>query len=113
MGPRPLGGRFAELAAQAHDVGARLGIEFFPWANVASLQQGLQLVTEAGHPAGGVVIDTWHIARAGTGTGRPGNRAARTHRRRRARRRGRTRGGLPLRRTPFTAAGTAERATST
>ena len=58
--------RFAELAAQAHDVGARLGIEFFPWANVASLQQGLQLVTEAGHPAGGVVIDTWHIARAGT-----------------------------------------------
>lgn len=58
--------RFAELAAQAQDVGARLGIEFFPWSNVASLEEGLRLVTEAGHPAGGVIIDTWHIARAGT-----------------------------------------------
>ena len=58
--------RFAELAAQAHDVGARLGIEFFPWSNIGSLQEGLRLVTDAGHPAGGVVIDTWHIARAGT-----------------------------------------------
>ena len=58
--------RFAELAAQAHDVGARLGIEFFPWSNVASLAEGLQLVTAAGHPAGGVIIDTWHVARAGT-----------------------------------------------
>ena len=72
--------RFAELAAQAHDVGARLGIEFFPWANVASLQQRPaarqpRLVTRAG----GVVIDTWHIARAGTHTPcGPGDRAAPT-----------------------------------
>ena len=58
--------RFAELAAQSQDVGARLGIEFFPWSNVNSLQEGLRLVEEAGHEAGGVTIDTWHIARAHT-----------------------------------------------
>ncbi|WP_020143372.1 sugar phosphate isomerase/epimerase [Terracoccus sp. 273MFTsu3.1] len=61
--------RFAELAAQADGVGARLGIEFFPWSNIASLHDGLRLVTEAGHPAGGVIIDTWHVARAGTPAG--------------------------------------------
>jgi sugar phosphate isomerase/epimerase len=58
--------RFAELAEQAQGVGARLGIEFFPWSNVKTLHDGLQLVEDAGHDAGGVVIDTWHIARGHT-----------------------------------------------
>ena len=58
--------KFAELATQADGVGARLGIEFFPWSNIKTLQDGLQLVTDAGHDAGGVIIDTWHIARANT-----------------------------------------------
>ena len=58
--------RFAELAGQAEGVGARLGIEFFPWANVNSLAEGMRLVEDAGHDNGGVVIDTWHIARANT-----------------------------------------------
>ena len=59
-------GKFAELATQASDVGARLGIEFFPWSNIKTLQDGLQLVTDAGHDAGGVVIDVWHIDRGHT-----------------------------------------------
>jgi sugar phosphate isomerase/epimerase len=58
--------KFAELAGQAQNVGARLGIEFFPWSNVKTLHDGLRLVADAGHDAGGVVIDTWHIARAHT-----------------------------------------------
>lgn len=58
--------RFGELAAQAQGVGARLGIEFFPWSNIKTLHDGLQLVADAGHDAGGVVIDTWHVARAHT-----------------------------------------------
>lgn len=58
--------KFAELAAQAQGVGARLGIEFFPWSNIKTLREGLQLVNEAGHEGGGVIIDTWHVARAGT-----------------------------------------------
>jgi sugar phosphate isomerase/epimerase len=57
---------FAELAGQAEGVGARLGIEFFPWANVDSLAEGMRLVEEAGHDNAGVIIDTWHIARADT-----------------------------------------------
>jgi sugar phosphate isomerase/epimerase len=58
--------QFAELANQAHDVGARLGIEFFPWSNIKTLHDGLRLVADAGHEAGGVVIDVWHIDRAQT-----------------------------------------------
>lgn len=58
--------RFAELADQAEGVGARLGIEFFPWSNVDSLHEGLRLVEDAGHDNGGVIIDTWHVARAAT-----------------------------------------------
>ena len=58
--------KFAELAAQAQDVGARLGIEFFPWSNIKTLHDGMRLVEDAGHEAGGVIIDTWHIARAHT-----------------------------------------------
>lgn len=58
--------RFAELAAQAQGVGARLGIEFFPWSNIKTLGDGLRLVEDAGHEAGGVIIDTWHVSRAHT-----------------------------------------------
>ena len=58
--------KFAELAAQAEGVGTRLGLEFFPWSNITSLKDGLALVEDAGHDAAGVVIDAWHIERAGT-----------------------------------------------
>ena len=58
--------KFAELAAQAQDAGTRLGIEFFPWSNIKTLHDGLQLVEDAGHNAAGIVIDVWHIERANT-----------------------------------------------
>jgi sugar phosphate isomerase/epimerase len=57
---------FALLAAQAADAGARLGIEFLPWSNVRTVHEALRLVEDAGHPAGGVVVDVWHVERAGT-----------------------------------------------
>ena len=44
-------GKFAELATQAQDAGARLGIEFFPWSNIKTLHDGLGLVADAGHDA--------------------------------------------------------------
>jgi sugar phosphate isomerase/epimerase len=59
---------FALLAAQAADAGARLGIEFMPWTNIRTVHDGLQLVEDAGHPAGGVIVDAWHVERAGTPT---------------------------------------------
>ena len=64
--PEHWAAKFAELAAQAHDAGTRLGLEFFPWSNIKTLHDGLQLVEDAGHDAAGVVIDVWHIDRANT-----------------------------------------------
>jgi sugar phosphate isomerase/epimerase len=57
---------FALLAEQSADAGARLGIEFLPWSNIATAHDALRLVESAGHPAGGIVIDVWHVERAGT-----------------------------------------------
>jgi sugar phosphate isomerase/epimerase len=57
---------FALLAAQAADAGARLGIEFLPWSNIRTVHDALRLVEGAGNPAGGIVIDVWHVERAGT-----------------------------------------------
>jgi sugar phosphate isomerase/epimerase len=57
---------FALLAAQAADAGARLGIEFLPWSNIPTAQEALRLVEDAGHAAGGIVVDVWHVERAST-----------------------------------------------
>jgi sugar phosphate isomerase/epimerase len=57
---------FARLAEQAAAVGARLGIEFLPWSNIPTVREALRLVEDAGHPAGGIVVDVWHVERAGT-----------------------------------------------
>jgi sugar phosphate isomerase/epimerase len=57
---------FATLAAQADGVGARLGIEPLPWANIKTVHDGLELVETAGHAAGGLIIDVWHTERAHT-----------------------------------------------
>jgi len=57
---------FALLAGQAADAGARLGIEFLPWTNIRTAAEALWLVEHAGHPAGGIVVDVWHVERAGT-----------------------------------------------
>ena len=61
--------KFAELATQCEGVGTRLGIEFFPWSNIKNLHAGLELVEAAGHDDAGVIIDVWHIERAGTPVG--------------------------------------------
>jgi sugar phosphate isomerase/epimerase len=60
---------FARLAAQAADAGVRLGIEFLPWSNIATVHDALRLVEDAGHPAGGIVVDVWHVERAATTPG--------------------------------------------
>ncbi|MFJ3895127.1 sugar phosphate isomerase/epimerase family protein [Streptomyces sp. NPDC090083] len=57
---------FAVLAAQADGVGARLGVEPLPWSNLRTVHDGLRLVEAAGHPAGGLIIDVWHVERAHT-----------------------------------------------
>jgi sugar phosphate isomerase/epimerase len=37
-----------------------------PFTAVASIPQGAELVTAVGHPACGLVVDAWHVFRAGT-----------------------------------------------
>jgi len=64
--PEHWAAEFALLAEQSVDAGARLGIEFLPWSNIATAHDALRLVESAGHPAGGIVIDVWHVERAGT-----------------------------------------------
>jgi len=51
---------FAALAAQAHEAGTKVGLEFLPWSNIKTVHDGLRLVQDAGHPAGGLIIDVWH-----------------------------------------------------
>ena len=57
---------FAGLAEDAHRAGVRVGLEFLPWSNIPTVHDGLRLVREAGHDAGGLIIDVWHTERAGT-----------------------------------------------
>jgi sugar phosphate isomerase/epimerase len=57
---------FAALAAEAHEAGTKVGIEFLPWSNIKTVHEGLRLVHDAGHPAGGLIIDVWHTERAKT-----------------------------------------------
>jgi sugar phosphate isomerase/epimerase len=57
---------FAALAADARQAGTRVGLEFLPWSNIRTVHDGLRLVEDAGHDAGGLIIDVWHTERAGT-----------------------------------------------
>ncbi|MEV6492487.1 TIM barrel protein, partial [Actinoplanes sp. NPDC051633] len=57
---------FAALAAEAANAGTRVGLEFLPWSNVRTVHDGLAIVRDAGHDAGGLIIDVWHTERAGT-----------------------------------------------
>jgi sugar phosphate isomerase/epimerase len=57
---------FAALAGDARQAGTRIGLEFLPWSNIPTVHDGLRLVRDAGHDAGGLIIDVWHTERAGT-----------------------------------------------
>jgi sugar phosphate isomerase/epimerase len=60
---------FARLAAEAQAVGTRIGLEFLPWSNIKTVHDGLRLVQDAGHEAGGLITDVWHTERAHTPPG--------------------------------------------
>ena len=59
---RPLR-RLAEAAASA---GPRVALEPLPFGLVASMPQGAELIRAVGHPAAGLLVDFWHVFRAGT-----------------------------------------------
>lgn len=56
----------SELAAQAASHGTRVAIETMPFSAIATVPMGAQIVAAAGHPAAGLLVDAWHVFRAGT-----------------------------------------------
>jgi sugar phosphate isomerase/epimerase len=55
-----------ELASQAVDHGTRIAIESMPFSIVSTVPMGAELVTSCGHPSAGLLVDAWHVFRAGT-----------------------------------------------
>lgn len=57
---------FRRLGDEAAAVGTKVALEPLPFSLVGSMPQGAKLVSEVGHPAVGLIVDYWHIFRAGT-----------------------------------------------
>jgi sugar phosphate isomerase/epimerase len=55
-----------ELATQAAEHGTRIAIETMPFSIISTVPMGAEVVSAAGHPAVGLLIDAWHVFRAGT-----------------------------------------------
>lgn len=55
-----------ELAQQAAAHGTRVAIETMPFSIISTVPLGAELVTAADHPAVGLLVDAWHVFRAGT-----------------------------------------------
>ena len=62
----PFTGPFRRLADEAAEVGTRLALEPLPFAGISSMPQGSELVAAVDHPHAGLVVDSWHVFRAGT-----------------------------------------------
>jgi Sugar phosphate isomerases/epimerases len=62
--------RFAEqldaLATDAARYGVRVAVEPMPMSNLPTVADGVNLITTIGNPNAGLVVDTWHVGRAGT-----------------------------------------------
>jgi sugar phosphate isomerase/epimerase len=56
---------FAGLATDAAEAGTRITLEPMPFGSINTPTRGLEVVRTAGHPAGGLLIDIWHVVRAG------------------------------------------------
>jgi len=56
---------FHELAVDAAEHGTTVALEFLPMANIGTLERARDVVTAAGHPAGGLLLDVWHLERSG------------------------------------------------
>ncbi len=57
--------QFAALCEHAAAAGMRAVLEFLMIAQLRTLAQAVDVVTDVGHPAGGVLVDALHLARCG------------------------------------------------
>lgn len=54
------------LAVEAAAAGTRVALEPLPFGYIGSIPSGVDLVRAADHPAAGLLVDFWHVFRAGT-----------------------------------------------
>jgi sugar phosphate isomerase/epimerase len=64
--PHALAAPLRELAEQAAAHGTRVAIETMPFSAIATVPMGAEIVSAANHPAAGLLVDAWHVFRAGT-----------------------------------------------
>jgi sugar phosphate isomerase/epimerase len=55
-----------ELATQAAEHGTRIAIETMPFSIISTVQMGAEIISAAAHPGIGLLVDAWHVFRAGT-----------------------------------------------
>lgn len=56
---------FDALCTEASNVGTRVGLEIIPFSNVRDIPTAMAIVGAAGARNGGLLLDIWHITRAG------------------------------------------------
>ena len=54
------------LADEAADQGTRIAIETMPFSRIATVPMGADIVSAADHSGVGLLVDAWHVFRAGT-----------------------------------------------
>jgi len=55
-----------ELGTQATEHGTRVAIETMPFSIISTVPMGAEIVSAAAHPGIGLLLDAWHVFRAGT-----------------------------------------------
>jgi sugar phosphate isomerase/epimerase len=60
-------GEFDRLATEAHAHGTRIGLEPPALSMMPTIAPAAELVRTVANPAGGLLVDIWHIFRSGTG----------------------------------------------
>ena len=57
--------RFSALCERAREAGTAIALEIMPWTNLRTIDEGLAVVAGADAANGGLLLDIWHLARAG------------------------------------------------
>jgi sugar phosphate isomerase/epimerase len=61
--PAEVAAAFADLCDRAAAFGLVVHVEPFPWSGIPTLVAASEVVTAAGRPNGGILLDTWHLLR--------------------------------------------------
>lgn len=66
VSPAAMTDDWVALASHAATVGAQLVLEPEPWSNLPTIERASRFVSAAGHPNGGILLDTMHTLRSGS-----------------------------------------------